>query len=269
MSKTIIKPKKYSIMRNKIVAGNWKMNLTFQEAEELLSEIADKLEKIELRDTEVVVCPPFPYLEMALDIAGESVFSVGSQNLSEYEKGAYTGEVSAQMLASMDVDYCILGHSERRKYFGETDEIIARKVDQAIRHEFIPIVCVGELLSEREAGKHFDVVREQLEKGLFFLSEDEFSSVVIAYEPVWAIGTGVNATPAQAQEMHAYIRQLIESRYGKDVADETPILYGGSCNASNAAEIFAQPDVDGGLIGGASLKAEEFVKIVEAAVNKK
>ncbi len=255
-------------MRSKIVAGNWKMNLTFQEAEELLSDLADRLEKIELKDTEVVVCPPFPYLEMALDIAGESVFSVGCQNLSEYEKGAYTGEVSAQMLASMDVDYCIIGHSERRKYFGETDEIIAKKLDQAIRHEFIPIVCVGELLSEREAGKHFDVVREQMEKGLFFLSEDEFSNVIIAYEPVWAIGTGVNATPEQAQEMHAFIRQLIESRYGKDISEETPVLYGGSCNSTNAPEIFAQPDVDGGLIGGASLKAEEFVKIVEAAVNK-
>jgi triosephosphate isomerase len=251
-------------MRLKIVAGNWKMNLSFEEAEELISSIADQLEEIDLEETEVVICPPYPYLEMALDIADESVFSVGAQNISQFDNGAYTGEVSARMLASMDVDYCIIGHSERRKYFGETDEIIAQKIDQALTHEFIIIFCCGELLSERRAGKHFDVVRQQIEKALFSLSEKEFYNIVIAYEPVWAIGTGENATPEQAQEMHAYIRSLIASRYGHDVANETSILYGGSCNSKNAPEIFAQPDVDGGLIGGASLNADEFIKIIKA-----
>ncbi|HAL65483.1 MAG TPA: triose-phosphate isomerase [Bacteroidales bacterium] len=251
-------------MRLKIVAGNWKMNLSFEEAEELVSSIADQLEEIDLEETEVVICPPYPYLEMALDIAIESVFSVGAQNISQFDNGAYTGEVSARMLASMDVDYCIIGHSERRKYFGETDEIIAQKIDQALKHEFIVIFCCGELLSERRAGKHFDVVRQQIEKALFSLSEEEFYNIVIAYEPVWAIGTGENATPEQAQEMHAYIRRLIASRYGNDVANETSILYGGSCNSKNAPEIFAQPDVDGGLIGGASLNADEFIKIIKA-----
>lgn len=253
-------------MNRSIVAGNWKMNLGFEEAEELISAIAEELDGLELNETEVIICPPFPYLEMALDMAGESVFAVGAQNMSQYDNGAYTGEVSARLLASMDVDYCILGHSERRKFFGETDEIIARKVDQAIAHEFVPIFCCGELLAEREAGHHFDVVKEQIEKGLFFLTEDEFSEVIIAYEPVWAIGTGVNATPAQAQEMHAFIRSLIEARYGSDIAEFTPVLYGGSCNAANAAELFSQPDVNGGLIGGASLKADEFIKIIKAAI---
>ncbi|GAB6278448.1 MAG: triose-phosphate isomerase [Lentimicrobium sp.] len=251
-------------MRLKIVAGNWKMNLSFEEAEELVSSIADQLEEIDLEETEVVICPPYPYLEMVLDIAEESVFSVGAQNISQFDNGAYTGEVSARMLASMDVDYCIIGHSERRKYFGETDEIIAQKIDQALKHEFIVIFCCGELLSERRAGKHFDVVRQQIEKALFSLSEKEFYNIIIAYEPVWAIGTGENATPEQAQEMHAYIRGLIASRYGNDVANETSILYGGSCNSKNAPEIFAQPDVDGGLIGGASLNADEFIKIIKA-----
>jgi len=250
------------IMRRKIVAGNWKMNKSFQDAEELVAEIADKLEALGQAREEVVLCPPFVYLEMATDIAQESVFSVGAQNMNDHDEGAFTGEVSGVMLESMDVEYCIIGHSERRKYYKEDHELLARKVDAALRHGIRPIFCCGELLPERESGKHFEVVRKQLEESLFHLDTAGLSEAVIAYEPVWAIGTGVNASPAEAQEMHAYIRGLIAVKYGSDLASETSILYGGSCNASNARELFAQPDVDGGLIGGASLKADEFIRIV-------
>ena len=249
-------------MRRKIVAGNWKMNKSFREAEDLVAEIADKLEALEQGREEVILCPPFVYLEMATDIAQESVFSVGAQNLNDNDEGPYTGEVSGVMLESMDVEYCIIGHSERRKYFKEDHDLLSRKVDAAMRHGIRPIFCCGELLPEREAGQHFEVVRKQLDESLFHLDAARFNEVVIAYEPVWAIGTGVNATPAQAQEMHAYIRNLVTAKYGEDVAAVTSILYGGSCNASNARELFAQPDVDGGLIGGASLKADEFIRIV-------
>ncbi len=251
-------------MRRKFVAGNWKMNTDFDQAEELISEIADKLEEIENEEVEVVICPPFLYLEMATDIASESVFKVGAQNMSQFESGAYTGEVSAAMLASVEVDYCIIGHSERRKYFSESNQTLALKVDLALKHRVLPIFCCGEILAEREAGHHFDVVREQLEQALFHLDADQFDDVVIAYEPVWAIGTGVTASPAQAQEMHAYIRNLIQKKYSTEVAEETTILYGGSCNSGNARELFAQKDVDGGLIGGASLKADEFVVIINS-----
>ncbi len=251
-------------MREKIVAGNWKMNKSFLEAEELLSDISDLLSEREDQDTKVVLCPPFVFLELAIDLSYEGQFEVGAQNVSEFEKGAYTGEVSANMLKSMDLSYCIVGHSERRKYFQETDEMIRNKVNLLIKCNMSPIFCCGELLSEREAKKHFEVVRSQLKKSLFHLSADEFRKVIIAYEPVWAIGTGVNATPLQAQEMHAYIRELIEKQYKKEMTEITPILYGGSCNAANAHELFSNPDVDGGLIGGASLKAKEFVDIVSA-----
>jgi triosephosphate isomerase (TIM) len=248
-------------MRKKIVAGNWKMNKTFFEAEELIAEIADELEERELGNNEVVICPPFPYLEMATDIAEEGTIRVGAQNVSDHEDGAYTGEISASMLKSMEVDYCVIGHSERRKYFKEDNALLKRKVDIILFHEIQPLFCCGEILAEREAGKHFDVVKTQLEESLFHLTTDKFLKIIIAYEPVWAIGTGVNATPEQAQEMHAYIRQLIAHKYGKALSEETTILYGGSCTSKNAAELFAQPDVDGGLIGGASLKSDEFLKI--------
>ena len=191
----------------------------------------------------------------------EQQFNVGAQNCSAYDKGAYTGEVSAKMLKSLDVDYCIIGHSERRKYFGETNEILAEKINRVIENNMSPIYCVGEVLEERESGRHFEVVKEQLEKGLFHLDGDAIYDAIIAYEPVWAIGTGKTATPEQAQEIHAYIRGLIAEKYGKEVAENTSILYGGSCKPSNAKELFANPDVDGGLIGGASLKAEDFVNI--------
>ncbi|MBU1009784.1 MAG: triose-phosphate isomerase [Bacteroidetes bacterium] len=251
-------------MRKKIVAGNWKMNLSFQDAEDLVEHILELLDK-ETITAEVIVCPPYPYLELATDYAEEGNIGVGAQNLSPFDAGAYTGEVSAAMLVSMGVTHCIIGHSERRKYFNEDDKMLTAKVNQALKHKLTPIFCVGEALPERQAGSHFDVVRSQVRHGLFHLDTDEFHKVVIAYEPVWAIGTGVTATPDQAQEMHAYIRTLITERYGKDVADATLILYGGSCNAANAEEIFAKPGVDGGLIGGASIKAEEFVSICKQA----
>ncbi|MCR5822312.1 MAG: triose-phosphate isomerase [Bacteroidales bacterium] len=253
-------------MRKKIVAGNWKMNKTFSEADELVSDIMDKLEQIELdRNVQVIVCPPFPYLEMCTDYANDSYFAVGAQNVSDQERGAYTGEVSAEMLKSLElVDYCIVGHSERRAYYGETDAIVAAKVNQLLAHEITPIVCCGEVLEEREANRQFDVVRRQITDGLFHLTPEQFSGIVIAYEPVWAIGTGKTATPEQAQEMHAFIRNLINEKYGENIAQETTILYGGSCKPSNAKELFANPDVDGGLIGGASLKADDFIAIAQA-----
>ena len=252
-------------MRKHIVAGNWKMNLTFTEADELLDELMSELEKVELpRDTQVIVCPPFPYLEMTSDYANDSYFMVGAQNVSDQEKGAYTGEVSAAMLESMEIDYCIVGHSERRAYYGETNKTVAAKVDQLLKHGLKPIVCVGEVLEEREANRQFEVVKQQVEEGLFHLDAEQLQQVVIAYEPVWAIGTGKTATPEQAQEIHHYIRTLLAQKYGDAVADEISILYGGSCKPSNAKELFACPDIDGGLIGGASLKAEDFIGIVTA-----
>jgi triosephosphate isomerase len=252
-------------MRKHIVAGNWKMNKTFDEADELISNIMDKLESTTLdRNTQVIVCPPFPFLEMTSDYSDDSYFAVGAQNVSDQESGAYTGEVSAAMLESMELDYCIVGHSERRAYYHETDEIVARKVDQLLKHNIRPIVCCGEVLEEREADRQFDVVKKQITDGLFHLTAEQFANIVIAYEPVWAIGTGKTATPQQAQEMHAFIRGLIAEKYGKEVADETSILYGGSCKPGNAKELFANPDVDGGLIGGASLNADDFIAIAQA-----
>ena len=249
-------------MRKHIVAGNWKMNCTFNEADDLINGIMEQLEKKELpRDTQLIVCPPFPYLEMTTDYANDSYFMVGAQNVSDQEKGAYTGEVSAEMLESMELDYCIVGHSERRAYYGETDQTVAAKVDRLLAHGLKPIVCVGEVLEEREAGKQLDVVKRQVEEGLFHLTPEQMKEVVIAYEPVWAIGTGKTATPEQAQEIHAHIRSLLAAKYGKELADDISILYGGSCKPSNAKELFACPDIDGGLIGGASLKAEDFVAI--------
>ncbi|NQV02187.1 MAG: triose-phosphate isomerase [Bacteroidia bacterium] len=252
-------------MRTMLVAGNWKMNKTFQEAEDLTAQITEAVEKLHAANIEVVLCPPAPYLEMVLDLTDETYVAVGAQNISDHEFGAYTGEISAPMLRSMEVEYCIVGHSERRKYFHESNELLAQKVISALKFGVSPIFCCGEVLPERQAGTHFDVVKSQLDESLFHLEEKDFRNVIIAYEPVWAIGTGVTATPDQAQEMHAWIRQLILSKYGERVAGDVIILYGGSCNAANAFNLFSLPDVDGGLIGGASLKAEEFVEIVKIA----
>lgn len=251
-------------MRTNIVAGNWKMNLNFEEADELIANIIEFLENEPLDNVGVIVCPPAVYLELATDHAQENDLYVGSQNVSNHESGAYTGEISARMLSSMGVHYSIIGHSERRKYFAETNEMLAQKVNMALKNDIAPIFCCGEVLPEREAGNHFEVVKKQIEESLFHLSENDFSNVVVAYEPVWAIGTGVTASPEQAQEMHAYIRKLITEKYGAETANETSILYGGSCNAENARELFANSDVDGGLIGGASLKSDDFIKIIQS-----
>lgn len=241
------------------------MNKNFEEADDLINNIMEELEKIDLdRNTLVILCPPFPYLEMTSDYSEESYFMVGAQDVSEHESGAYTGEISAAMLSSMGINYCIVGHSERRAYHHETDEQVACKVDQLLKNEIHPIVCCGEVLEEREAGQQFDVVRRQITDGLFHLTAEQLQQVVIAYEPVWAIGTGKTATPEQAQEIHAFIRNLIAERYGNDVAQEISILYGGSCKPANAKQLFANPDVDGGLIGGACLKGEDFIAIAQS-----
>jgi len=251
-------------MRKKIVAGNWKMNKTFSEAEELITEIADALDEVNLAGVEVVLCPPALYLEMATDVAFESNFTVGAQNVYPEDQGAFTGEISPLMLKELNVTYCIIGHSERRKYFGETNDFLQRKVDALLKNNLLPIFCCGEVLPERESNVHFDVVKTQISSALFHLPKEAFKTIVIAYEPVWAIGTGVTATREQAQEMHAYIRGLINEQYDHETAEATTILYGGSCNGKNARELFSQPDVDGGLIGGASLKTDEFIQIVSS-----
>ena len=248
------------------MAGNWKMNKTFQEADELVSGILDSIEENgKPADVDVVLCPPYPYLELARDLVEDFPVYIGAQNASQFGSGAYTGEISASMLASMGIEFCILGHSERRKYFGEDDALLLEKVKTVLAQDLIPIFCCGEVLEEREKGEHFNVVKRQLENTLFKLEKEDFERVVIAYEPVWAIGTGKTATPEQAQEMHAFIRKMIADTMGEGTAAEKLILYGGSCNSKNAAELFSQPDVDGGLIGGASLDAGEFYKIVQAA----
>jgi len=252
-------------MRQKIVAGNWKMNKTFEEADQLLYDITKRLENLP-SDVELIVCPPSVYLELATDIVEEDEvdLKVGAQNVSQFEAGAYTGEISAAMLSSMNMDYCIIGHSERRKYFGETHEALIGKVNHLLEYGIQPIFCCGEVLEEREAGNHFDVVKAQISDSLFHLSYQEISNVVIAYEPVWAIGTGKTASSEQAQEMHAFIRNLLKEKYDEDLAEVISILYGGSCNPKNAAELFANPDVDGGLIGGAALNADDFLKIAQS-----
>ncbi|MDD3286247.1 MAG: triose-phosphate isomerase [Bacteroidales bacterium] len=250
-------------MRKNIVAGNWKMNLGFDEAEDLIDQINEELEKFNAKPT-IILCPPYPYLELTSDMAEEGLFACGAQNVAQWNNGAYTGEISAQMLDTIGVEYCIVGHSERRKYFNETSEEIAQKVDRLIENDIIPIFCCGEALEQREAGNHFEVVENQIKESLFHLSEEQILDLVIAYEPVWAIGTGKTATSEQAQEMHAHIRSLLEKKYSKEIAQEISILYGGSCNSKNAKELFANKDVDGGLIGGASLKKDDFIAIVKS-----
>ncbi|MEI6574744.1 MAG: triose-phosphate isomerase [Bacteroidota bacterium] len=251
-------------MRKQIVAGNWKMNKSFEEAEDLILEISEALDKHPPEIAHVVICPPYPYLELATDIGIESHFSVGAQNVYPADSGAFTGEISAAMLSEIGVEYCIIGHSERRKYFHEDNEFLYEKVKAVISHAISPIFCCGEILAEREQGAQQQVVEKQLNETIFKLDEEDFRQVVIAYEPVWAIGTGLNATPQQAQEMHSFIRSLIHQKYGEELALTTSILYGGSCNAVNAIELFEQPDVDGGLIGGASLKANDFLGIIRS-----
>jgi triosephosphate isomerase (TIM) len=248
-------------MRRNIVAGNWKMNKSFSEADDLVNAIAEELRNYDTSDVDVIVCPPFPYLELVSDVSEDGDFFTGAQNVSKFENGAYTGEVSATMLKSLGVDYCIVGHSERRKYFKETNQDIAQKIDRLLHEDITPIMCVGESLDEREANRYLQVIQTQVEEGMFHLSGDQVKRCIIAYEPVWAIGTGLSATKEQAQEVHAFIRKLIEDKYGDEVSEEVSILYGGSCNTKNAKELFAMKDIDGGLIGGASLKSKDFIEI--------
>ena len=253
-------------MREYLIAGNWKMNLGFEEAEALVSQLVEAVEEYDLDEgLNVLVCPPFLMLPTAADIAFDSNLWVGAQNVHHKINGAFTGEISAAMLGEAGAEYCIVGHSERRQYFGETDELINAKAKILLENEIYAIVCVGETIDERRAGREKDVVRTQLEGCLKDLSDDAMSKIVIAYEPVWAIGTGETATPQQAQEMHAYIRQVLGDIFDSELAEEVQILYGGSMNAANAHELLSCPDVDGGLIGGASLKADQFLSIVKTA----
>jgi len=251
-------------MRKKIVAGNWKMNLDYNEGLSLFSEVVNMVNDEVTGNQQVVVCSPFIHLHSLVQLGkGVAKIAVGAQNAHQAESGAYTGEISAKMIRSVGAGYVILGHSERRQYFGETNELLAKKTDTALANDLKPIFCIGETLQERGLGKHFDVIKSQLAEGVFHLNETQFNKLVIAYEPVWAIGTGVTASSAQAQEIHHFIRKEIAAKYSQAIADATTILYGGSCNPTNAPELFAQHDIDGGLIGGASLKSRDFVDIVK------
>ena len=249
-------------MRDKIVAGNWKMNLNFEDAIQLATNInawvADNHPI-----AQVIIAPSSIYLQTLLEGVDEQYVKIASQDIAAHEKGAYTGDVSAEQLDSIGLDFAIIGHSERREYQFETDEIIAAKLKQAFKYQISPIFCVGEKLEERESEKHFEVVKSQIVNALKSQKAEDLSRLIIAYEPVWAIGTGETASPDQAQEMHKFIRDLVEKVYGFDIANELSILYGGSVKPDNAKEIFSKPDVDGGLIGGAALKANDFLAIVK------
>lgn len=250
-------------MRKNIVAGNWKMNTTLQEGVKLAGEVNESLKGLNTK-CDVVICVPFTHLASVNNVIDSNLLGLGAENCADKEKGAYTGEVSASMVVSTGATYVILGHSERRQYYGETAEILKDKVNLALSNKLTPIFCIGEVLEQREDGSYFDVVKSQIEGSLFDLSAEDFGKIVLAYEPVWAIGTGKTATDDQAEEMHAFIRGVIAEKYGNDVADNTSILYGGSCKPSNAKALFAKPNVDGGLIGGAALDAESFMGIVTA-----
>jgi triosephosphate isomerase len=249
-------------MRKKIVAGNWKMNLDYSDGLSLFSEIVNMV-RDEQKGTQIaVICAPYIHLT-SLNQLGAGVVKIGAQNCHQNESGAYTGEISAKMIKSTGCEYVIIGHSERRQYFAESDALLASKTTMALQNQLTPIFCIGETLDERNNGSYYQVLETQLTEGLFNFSAEDFGKVVLAYEPVWAIGTGLTASPEQAQDIHAFIRAKVEAKYGMSVADDTTILYGGSCNPKNAAELFAQPDIDGGLIGGASLKSRDFTDIVK------
>ncbi len=248
-------------MRTKIVAGNWKMNKNLEETETLLTELSAKLPDT---DADVIVAPTFVNLAAAKESLESSTIQVAAQNMHYAENGAYTGEISADMLLNIEVDIVILGHSERRSLFGESDGLLNKKVKTALGKGMKVIFCFGEELEDRKSNNHFSVVEHQLKNGLFDLDAKAWGSIILAYEPVWAIGTGETASPEQAQEMHAFIRKTISEAYNNSIADAVSILYGGSVKPSNAEEIFSKPDVDGGLIGGASLKGDDFVSIIKA-----
>jgi len=250
-------------MRQKIVAGNWKMNKNIDEAMELVINLQDYAEDFS-PSVKVILAPPALYLAN-MELIESEFFQLSAQNCSEHDYGAFTGEISPAMLHSMNIPYCIIGHSERRQYFHETDALIGKKVDACLRNHLTPIFCCGEQLEQRKAEKHFETVETQISAALYHLSAEQIKKVVIAYEPVWAIGTGVTASNEQAEEMHAFIRSSIAKKYSAEIADSISILYGGSVNAANSKELFACPNVDGGLVGGASLKAKDFAQIIISA----
>ena len=252
-------------MRKKIIAGNWKMNKTFDEGMALVSELSNMVKDEYNGNAEVVIIPPFTHINAISRMVSEILnIQVGAQNCSNHASGAYTGEISAAMIASCGAKYIIIGHSERRQYFNEHNDWLAKKVDAVLANNLTAIYCCGETLEEREANKHFDVLQSQVSEGLFHLSKEQFSNIVIAYEPVWAIGTGKTASIAQAQEVHAFIRNLVREKYGVDVANHLTIQYGGSVKADNAVELFSAPDIDGALVGGAALQSRSFVVIIKA-----
>lgn len=252
-------------MRKKIVAGNWKMNLDYTAGVGLFSEIVNMVKDEVIGNQQVIVCAPYIHLGAISQLAKtQQKVSVGAQNCHQAESGAFTGEISALMLQSVGVEYVIIGHSERRQYFGETNALLAEKINSALKNKLRPIYCIGETLEQRNGNTYFEVIKTQLSEGLFHLSQEEMANVILAYEPVWAIGTGLTATPEQAQEIHEFIRKEIQQKYGESVAQNISILYGGSCNPKNAAELFAKADIDGGLIGGASLKSRDFVDIIKS-----
>ncbi|MBC7439862.1 MAG: triose-phosphate isomerase [Flavobacterium sp.] len=247
-------------MRTKIVAGNWKMHKNAEETEDLLNALIDKLPTD--KEVRIIVAPTFVNLSSAVEHLQFTNIDVAAQNMHQAENGAYTGEISADMLKSIGVNIVILGHSERRAYFHETDSMLAFKVDTALKHDMNVIFCFGEELKDRQSDNHFNVVENQLRDGLFHIEKSAWENIILAYEPVWAIGTGETASPEQAQEMHEFIRETVRKSFGSDVAENVSILYGGSVKPENAREIFSKPDVDGGLIGGAALKAVDFAGIV-------
>lgn len=251
-------------MRTQIAAANWKMNMTFQQGEKLLDEILGA--EIQLKDHQVTIfAVPYPYLTMTRsEVTEEKNYYAAAQNCYHKKSGAYTGEVSAEMLHSLNITYCVIGHSERREYFSETNAMLAEKINLCFENFIIPIFCCGEALNIREAGTQNEFVAQQLKESLFHLSAEQVKKIVIAYEPIWAIGTGKTATTEQAQEMHAHLRSIIAGQYNQDVANEVPILYGGSVKANNAKELFSCPDVDGGLVGGASLVGKDFIEIIRS-----
>lgn len=252
-------------MRKNIAAGNWKMNMDFAGGQKLASEVINMVNDEVNNDAEVILIPPFIYLTEVKKLIGSAKnIHVGAQNCHQEKSGAFTGETSCEMLDSIGVEYVVIGHSERREYFGEDNALLAQKTNAVLAQGLKPIYCCGEKLDVREADGHFDLNKKQIEEGLFGLSKEEIKKVVIAYEPVWAIGTGVTASSDQAQEMHKFIRGLIADKYDQETADSISILYGGSVKPDNAQELFSQPDVDGGLVGGASLKSRDFTDIIKS-----
>ncbi len=248
-------------MRKKIVAGNWKMNTLPSEGKVLAKELVDKFD---VGGVELIIAPPYTHLDAIASIVTGTKVRLSSQNMAKEDFGAYTGEISGEMLKALNVEYAIIGHSERRSYYGEDNQILSEKVKKALSVDLKPIFCIGENLEERESGNFFNVIKAQLQEGVFNLKGEDFSRLIVAYEPVWAIGTGKTASPEQAQEIHAYIRQLVRDNYNSQIADELSILYGGSCKPSNAKELFAQADIDDGLIGGAALNSEDFIAIAKS-----